>query len=322
MKTVSLPQKPRYKKTGENSGKFEILGCYPGYGATLGNTLRRVLLSSLGGSAATSVKIKGVSHEFSTIPGVMEDAIQIILNLKKVRFKKYSEEPLKVTLKRKGEGKVTAKDIECSADIEVVNPNQLIATITDKKTELEMEINVENGLGYVPVEQQEKEDKEIGAVAIDAVFTPIQRVNFLVENMRVGKKTDYDKINLEITTDGSVTPQEAFSQAVNILVNQFSAIIKVATDEKREKKEAEVVSEEEKTIQQEVDPMETEVPELKNLSTRTLNVLNANKIKKIKDIIKLTESEISDLEGMGAKGIKEIKKAIGDYGLTLKQDAN
>lgn len=321
MKNVSLPQKPRYKKTGENSGKFEILGCYPGYGATLGNTLRRVLLSSLGGSAATSVKIKGVSHEFSTIPGIMEDAIQIILNLKKVRFKKYAEEPLKVTLKRKGEGKVTAKDIKCSSDIEVVNPNQLIATITDKKAELEIEIEVDSGLGYVPVEQQAKEDKEIGVIAIDAVFTPIQRVNFLVENMRVGKRTDYDKITIEITTDGSIAPQEAFIQAVNILVNQFSAILEIAADDKKEEKEAEIVREE-KVIQREADPAEIDVSGLKNLSTRTLNILNANKIKKIKDIINLTENEISDLEGMGAKGIKEIKKAIGDYGLTLKQDAN
>lgn len=320
MQTVSLPQKPKYTPIDEKSGKFEILGCYPGYGMTLGNALRRVLLASLKGSAITSVKIKGVSHEFSTIDGVMEDAVQIILNLKKVRFKMHSDEPVKVTLKSKGEGKVTAGDIKCPSNVEVVNTDQVIATVTDKKVELEMELEISNGLGYVPIDQQNREEKEIGVIAIDAVYTPINRVNYEVENMRVGKRTDYNKITLEIVTDGSITPEEAFSKAVSILVEQFSVLggIEVVEEKVEEIQEA-VVEAEEAPVIEEVDPLKTKVVELKNLSTRTLNVLEASKITKVAGIVKMTEEDLKALDGMGDKGIKEIKKAIGELGLTLKQ---
>ncbi len=244
MPTVSLPQKPKYMDLEKNSGKFEVLGCYPGYGTTLGNALRRVLLSSLGGAAITSVKIKGVSHEFSTIKGIMEDVVQIILNLKKIRFRMHGDEPLKVSLKFRGEGKITAKEIKTPSEIEVVNTDQLIATVTDKKTEIEMEMEIAKGLGYVPVEQREKEGKEIGTIAVDAVYTPIRRVNYDVENMRVGKKTDYEKITLEIVTDGSITPQEAFRKAVEILVNQFSTLLELSKG-KEEKSGEKLVAEEE-----------------------------------------------------------------------------
>lgn len=319
MQTVSLPQKPKYTPIDEKSGKFEILGCYPGYGMTLGNALRRVLLASLKGSAITSVKIKGVSHEFSTIDGVMEDVVQIILNLKKVRFKMHSDEPVKVTLKSKGEGKVTAADIKCPSNVEVVNTDQVIATVTDKKTELEMELEVSMGLGYVPIDQQQRDEKEIGVIAMDAVYTPISRVNYEVENMRVGKRTDYNKITLEIVTDGSMTPEEAFSKAVSILVEQFSVLGGI---EIVEEKAPEVIQEaevEETPAVEEIDPLKTKVAELANLSTRTLNVLEASKIAKVKDIVKMTEEDLKALDGMGDKGIKEIKKAIGELGLTLKQ---
>ncbi|NTV41194.1 MAG: DNA-directed RNA polymerase subunit alpha [Candidatus Moranbacteria bacterium] len=323
MQTVSLPQKPKYTPINEQSGKFEILGCYPGYGMTLGNALRRVLLSSLKGAAVTSVKIKGVSHEFSTIDGVMEDAVQIILNLKKIRFRLHSDEPVKVSLKFKGEGKVTAESIKCSSDIEVVNPDQIIATITDKKVELEMELEVSNGLGYVPIEQQQRGEREIEVIAIDAVYTPIRRVNYEVENMRVGKRTDYNKITLEIMTDGSITPQEAFLKAVELLVQQFSVLggieIVKEVEESTFVQEAELVKEEIEISKEEIDPLKVKIVELKNLSTRTLNVLEANKIARVKDIAKYTEEGLKNLEGMGDKGIKEIKKAIGELGLTLKQ---
>lgn len=320
MQTVSLPQKPKYTPIDEKSGKFEILGCYPGYGMTLGNALRRVLLASLKGSAITSVKIKGVSHEFSTMDGVMEDVVQIILNLKKVRFKMHGDEPVKVTLKSKGEGKVTAADIKCPSNVEVVNTDQVIATVTDKKVELEMELEISTGLGYVPIDQQNREEKEIGVIAMDAVYTPINRVNYEVENMRVGKRTDYNKITLEIVTDGSMTPEEAFSKAVSILVEQFSVLGGIEIVEEKvveEIQEAEV--EAEAPAVQEADPLKTKVVELKNLSTRTLNVLEASKIGKVKDIVKMTEEDLKALDGMGDKGIKEIKKAIGELGLTLKQ---
>lgn len=248
MQNIASPQKPEYTALGQNHGKFEILGCYPGYGTTLGNALRRVLISSLDGAAAKSVKIKGVSHEFSTVPGVMEDVVQIILNLKQVRFKLYGDEPVKVVLKSKGEGTVTAADIKASADLEIVNPDQVIATVTDKKTTLEIEIEIDRGIGYVPVEMREREEqnnREIGAIAIDAIYTPIKRVNYEIENMRVGKRTDYDKVTLEIVTDGSITPAEAFAKGVNILVSQFSSLSEVegVPVSEPEKEKSEVVKE-------------------------------------------------------------------------------
>ncbi|KKQ44513.1 MAG: DNA-directed RNA polymerase subunit alpha [Candidatus Moranbacteria bacterium GW2011_GWC2_37_8] len=322
MQTVSLPQKPKYTPIDEKSGKFEIMGCYPGYGMTLGNALRRVLLASLKGSAITSVKIKGVSHEFSTMDGVMEDAVQIILNLKKIRFKMHSDEPVKVSLKFKGEGKVTAAEIKCPSSVEVVNKDQIIATITDKKVELEMELEISNGLGYVPIDQQNRGEKEIGVIAIDAVYTPISRVNYEVENMRVGKRTDYNKITLEIVTDGSITPEEAFTKAVTLLVEQFSVLggIEIVEEKVEEAvQEAEIVAET-PVADEAVDPLKIKVTELKNLSTRTLNVLEASKIAKVKDIVKMTEEDLRALDGMGDKGIKEIKKSIGEFGITLKQE--
>lgn len=323
MQIVSLPQKPKYTKIDDFTGKFEILGCYPGYGTTLGNALRRVLLSSLEGAAVTAVKIKGVSHEFSTIDGVMEDAVQIILNLKKIRFKMYGEESIKVSLKSKGDGKVVAGDIKCPSGIEVVNKDLVIATITDKKTELEMELEVAKGLGYVPIEQQQRDEKEIGVIAIDAVYTPMKRVNYEIENMRVGKRTDYNKITLEIMTDGSITPEEAFSKSVQILVNQFSTLIELeaAVEEAEAEKEAVVEEKEAVAVTEEKaeDPLKKKIAEMDTLSTRTKNALENAGVAKIKDIVKLTEEGLLELEGMGEKGVKEIKKTIGEFGLTLKK---
>lgn len=245
MQAITSPQKSEFTSLGENHGKFEILGCYPGYGTTLGNALRRVLLSSLEGAAAKSIKIKGVSHEFSTIPGVLEDVVQIILNLKQVRFKLHGDEAVKVTLKSKGEGVVTAGQIKTPSNVEIVTPNQVIATVTDKKTELEIEIEIDKGLGYVPVEQREREEREIGVIAIDAIYTPVKRVNYEIENMRVGKRTDYDKITLEIVTDGSISPVDAFEKGVRILVDQFSSLAEMENGKKEEvATEGSVVSEE------------------------------------------------------------------------------
>jgi DNA-directed RNA polymerase subunit alpha len=322
MQLITLPQKPKFTSLDQHTGKFEIEGCYPGYGTTLGNALRRVLLSSLPGSAITSVKIKGVTHEFSTMPNVLEDVIQVILNLKQVRFKSYNEEPVKVTLSVKGEKVITAGMIKCPTGVEVVTPDAHIATITSPKGELEMELEIRNGIGYVPVEQQERGEKEIGVIAVDAIYTPIKRVNYNVDNMRVGKKTDYEKITIEITTDGSIDSKEAFAKAVAILVEQFSVFNSLAVAEKKEAviiEAVEVVAPEEVKEKKE-DPNEIEVTALKNLSTRTMNVLEANKIGTIGDIVVMNEVELTDLEGMGAKGVKEIKKAIGDYGINLKQD--
>lgn len=226
MKNIILsPQKTEYNEINSTRGTIDIVGCYPGYGATLGNALRRVLLSSLEGSAAVSVRIEGVQHEFSTLEYVREDIVQILLHIKQIRFQLDSDEPMKVFLKMKGECVVTAGDIETSTGITVVNPDHVIAHLTDKKAKLEIEIEVQKGLGYVPVEQQEREEKMLGVIAVDAIFTPIKRVNFTVDNVRVGKRTDYEKIQLDIETDGTLSPKEAFDHAVLILVNQFQSLI-------------------------------------------------------------------------------------------------
>lgn len=321
MQAITLPQKPKYIPLDEKTGKFEIDGCYPGYGTTVGNALRRVLLSSLPGSAITSVKIKGVKHEFSTIPNVLEDVIQIVLNLKQVRLKSHKDEPVTVTLSVKGEKVITAGMIKCPTDVEVITKDAPIATITNAKGEFDMEMEVENGIGYVPVDQQLREKKEVGMIALDAIYTPIRRVNYTIENMRVGKRTDFEKIILEVATDGSISPKDAFAQAVKILSDQFSVLTTIKeVEEAVEQEVAEVVVEAEVAEVVAEDVTKTEVTALKNLSTRTLNVLEKANIATVADIVKLTEVQVGELEGMGAKGIKEIKKAIGDFGINLKKE--
>ena len=222
---ILLPKSPKITKKGENRAIFEIENCYPGYGMTLGNAFRRVLLSSLPGAAVTSIKIKGVDHEFSTIPNVLEDVIQIILNLKQVRFKLHSEEPVILSLKAKGEKKVKASDIKVTPDVEIVNKDAYIATLTNKKAEIEIEIEIDSGLGYVPVEQRKKEKLSIGYIAVDAIFSPIKKANYEIENMRVGDKTDFNRLRIDIETDGSIKPEEAFQEATRILVDHFGLFI-------------------------------------------------------------------------------------------------
>jgi DNA-directed RNA polymerase subunit alpha len=309
MQRILLPQKPKYAAVSESHGKFEIHGCYPGYGATLGNALRRVLLSSLEGSAIKSVKIEGVTHEFSTLPGVMEDVVQIILNLKKVRFLLYGEESVKVSLRAKGEGVVTAASFETHSDIEVVNPEQVIATLTDKKIDFRMEVEVEKGLGYVPVEQQERDVKEIGVIAIDAIYTPIKRVNYDVENMRVGKRTDFDKITLEVVTDGSISPEEAFEKAAGILVEQYSALLGNS---------ARTVAED--AIQEAENEVESVflIADMAGVSAKAVKALAANGIKTARDIAKYAEEDVLVMDGVTAKAVKDIKKALESKGMSLK----
>lgn len=219
---IPLPHKPKIIKQEKNKAVFEIEALYPGYGVTLGNSLRRVLLSSLSGAAVTQMKIKGVPHEFSTISGILEDVIQLMLNLKQLRFKIYTEEPQKATLKVKGEKKIKGSDFEIPAQLELLNKDCHIATLTDKKAELEMEIQIEKGIGYSPREARKKEKLEIGTIPLDAIFTPIRKVAFRVENMRVGERTDFDRLFLEIETDGTLSPESAFFQASDILIKHFS----------------------------------------------------------------------------------------------------
>jgi DNA-directed RNA polymerase subunit alpha len=240
---IPLPLKPKIIKKSENHAIFEIDDCYPGYGITIGNAFRRVLLSSLDGAAITAVKIKGASHEFSTIPNVAEDVVRIILNLKQIRFKLNIPElinPLKIELKASGEKEVRAKDIKTTSELEVLNKDAHIATLTSSRAKLEMEIEVNTGLGYVPVEQRKKEKLEIGSIALDAIFTPIRRVNYEVENMRVGDRTDFNRVKIEIETDGSISPEEAFLKAADILVEHFVVFstkkLEAITEVKEEKK--------------------------------------------------------------------------------------
>lgn len=233
---IQLPDSIKVISKEGNKAIFEISPLTPGYGATIANPLRRVLLSSLEGSAVTSIKIKGVDHEFSTIAGVLEDVIEIILNIKKIRFNQLTDAPVKLMLSKKGEGVVTAADIESNADVEVINGDQVIATITDKKTELSIEFDVEKGIGYVPVEQRQKDKLAIGAIAIDAIFSPVRMVNFTVENIRVGQRIDFNKVVMEVETDGSIQPEAALKRSSEILADHFRLINEIAVPEVEVKK--------------------------------------------------------------------------------------
>lgn len=226
MEQISLPTSFVAEAIADkaNAARIVVSPCYPEYGNTLGNAMRRVLLSSLSGAAATAMKIKGVDHEFSTIPHVKEDVVEIILHVKALRFRMFSDEAVELELTKKGEGVVTAADFKGNAQVEIVNSDAVIATLTDKAAELNMKIVVQKGRGYVTVEAREHEKMDVGYIAIDAVYTPVRTVNFKTEHVRVGQMTNYDKLILDIVTDGTVAPEEAFSQAANILVEQFQAL--------------------------------------------------------------------------------------------------
>lgn len=309
---IPLPLPPKVRDVGKNKAIFEIQGLYPGYGVTIGNALRRVLLSSMEGVAVTEVKIKGVPHEFSTIPGVLEDVIMIILNLKNLRFKIYEGESQKVELKAKGEKAVTGHDFKLSPQVKLANPELHIATLTDKKTELEMELTIERGVGYEPKDQRKKSKAEIGVMALDAIFTPIKNVSFQVENMRVGERTDFDRLSLEVETDGTITPEEAFYQASDILIRHFNIIFERAAESTKEEASK-------KPKEGEEEPEKMSVEDLK-FSTRTLNALNAGSIKTVGGILRKSEKALSEMEGMGDKAISEIKKKLKKLGLELKPE--
>ncbi len=321
---ISLPKTPRLlKQISPNRSILEIEELYPGYGLTIGNALRRVMLSSLAGAAITSIKIKGVDHEFSTLPGILEDMVEIILNLKQIRFKIYSNEAQTITLKAKGEGKVLAKNIKLSSQIEIANPNAQIATLTSKSASLEMEIKVEKGLGYSSIESRKREKQEIGTIAIDAIFTPIKMINFEIEDMRVGDKTNYNRLRFDIETDGTITPIEALTNASTLLIEHFKIITTTTkmskTDKKEEEKEEKLQKKETIKEKEEDDNSKIKIEDLK-LSNRTQNILLNNHIKTIAGLLRLNKKELLNLEELGEKALKEIKKSLGKLGLTLKQD--
>ncbi|HUO75369.1 MAG TPA: DNA-directed RNA polymerase subunit alpha [Candidatus Paceibacterota bacterium] len=228
---IQLPDPIKAVKKEGNRAVFDISPLMPGFGATVANPLRRVLLSSLEGAAIVSIKIKGVDHEYGAIAGVQEDIIQIILNLKKIRCRSYSNDPVIMTLSAKGEGAVTAADIVTSSDVDIVTPTQHICTLTDKKTTLEMELTVKKGRGYESVEELQKEKLPIGVIAIDAIYSPVRLVNFTVDDMRVGQRIDYNRVTMEVETDGTIQPEQAVKEAAGILKDHFELISAIAVPE-------------------------------------------------------------------------------------------
>lgn len=314
--SIVLPSKPKIVTNEGNKASFEIDGLYPGYGHTLGNSLRRIILSSLPGAAITSVKINGVSHEFSVLDGVTEDIITILLNLKRVRIAIHSEEAQVLQLKVKGVAEVTAKDIEASGQVTILNPEQVIAHISDKNTELAMEITVEKGLGYVSKENIQKNRVDIGTITLDAAFSPISRVNYEVENMRVGDRTDFNRLRISIETDGTMAPEEALSRSIEIMLSQLKAIVGFKEEEELPSAVAPVAMDDDK---KDLDPelLKTRIESL-NLSARTTNALIASNIRTLGGLVRKKEKDLNDIEGLGTKGMIEIKKVMADNGITLK----
>ena len=225
MEEILLPSKIELTPEDDRKATLTVEPCWHGYGTTLGNALRRVMLSSLPGAAVTAVKIKGASHEFAGMPGVQEDVLELILNLKSLRMRLFTDEPVRLILKAKGEKEVTAADIETVSDVEIVNPDLHIATLTEKKAELEMEIFVGRGRGYVPVEERSKEKPELGMIAVDSVYSPVREVGWKVENVRVGQITNFDKLIMQIETDGTISPQEALDQSLRIILDHFNLML-------------------------------------------------------------------------------------------------
>jgi|SRR3989344_7012986 len=315
---IVLPSKPSIVSEEGFSGVYEISGLYPGYGHTLGNSLRRIILSSLPGVAITSLKIDGISHEFSTIQGVKEDVIGIILNLKRVRMKLLTDEPQVITLEGKGPTKLTAKDFKLPGQVEVMNPEQPIAELSDKNTSLNIEIRVEKGLGYVPKEMLQKERVAIGEIAVDAAFTPIRRVNYEVENMRVGNRTDFNRLKIFIGTDGTITPKEALERSIGIMIDQLKAIVGFVEEKEEEPKDVEV-KEVAKIERKQIDPelLKTRVETL-GFSARTMSALSTANIRTVGGLVRKKEEDILDIDGLGGKGVQEIKKVLGNFGITLK----
>ncbi len=318
---IIMPSKPRVVSEIGDKGVFEIDGLYPGYGHTLGNSLRRIILSSLPGASLTSIKIDGVTHEFQTMDGVKEDVIIIILNLKRVRFKMVSDEPQTVTLSIKGPKDITASDIKTGGQVEILNGDLHIASVTGK-VNLNIEMRVEKGLGFIPKETMQKEKVDIGTIAVDAIFTPIRRVAYEVENMRVGDKTNHNRLRISIETDGTLTPREALSNSIEIMINQLKAIIDFKEPEeeiKVEKKKSEEKEKgESKGSEDFTDVLKTRTDSL-DLSTRTLNALTAANIRTLGGLARKKREDLLEVEGIGEKGITEIKKVLGKFGLNLKE---
>lgn len=322
---ILLPSKFTIVSEDETKGVYEVDGLYPGYGFTLGNSLRRIILSSLPGAAITSLKIDGVDHEFSTIDGIKEDVVTILLHLKQVRFQLNSDEPQTVKLEVKGPQKVTAGDITLPGQVEVLNKDLYIAEITSK-TSLSIEMTVEKGLGFIPKDIHQKSKNEVGVISVDAIFTPIRRVSYDVEDMRVGDKTNHNRLRITIETDGTITPKYALEQSITIMVEQLQSIVGHQIEARKPKIEVESDSNEEGEEKKETkdkedneitDILKTRIDTL-DLSTRTLNALTGANIRTVGGIARKKKEDLLEIDGIGDKGIQEIKRVLGEYGITLK----
>lgn len=305
---IPLPKNPHIEEEGENKATFVIEGLYPGYGTTIGNTLRRILISSLEGAAINKVKIEDVSHEFSTIPGVKEDGIMILLNLKRMKFKMFGdEETIKASLDVKGEKEVTAGDLKLPSQLELVDPDQPIATLTDKDASLQIEIEVGRGIGYEPASKREKESG-MGVVDLDAIYSPISKVSFKVEDMMVGKRTDFNRLLLTVETDGRIDPKEAYDQAVDILQRQVGEL-----------NFQEPIEEEptEESTDMEKDPLDIKVSDL-DIPSRVAGILEDNRVKSVAGLVARTEENISEMDGVGPKSLEKIKEELAKMDLELK----
>lgn len=312
-KMIHTPGVVNVDDHGASSATFTIEPLHTGYGMTLGNSLRRVLLSSIAGAAVTAFKVEGATHEFTTISGVKEDVVDIMLNLKSVRFRVFGNDTQTLRLTKKGKGAVTAKDIQLNADVEVVNPDQVIATIDDDKVNFVMDIVVETGRGYRTLEEGAVR-KNTDMIAVDAIFSPVQRVRYKVENTRVGQMTDLDKLILTVDTDGSITPRDAFEEASAILVNQYTAL----AGQTRVESTAHVGAGSDDAVSamddDDTGELNTSIEDL-NLSARTTNALINNDIHTLKDLFSLSDSELRELKGFGSKALDEVKEKLAELEL-------
>ena len=319
---IILPSKPKVIREDAVSGVYEIDGLYPGYGHTLGNSLRRIILSSLPGAAVTKVKIAGVDHEFSALSGVKEDVITILLALKKLRIRLSTDEPQNIRLKSKGVKELSAKDLEAPGQAEILNPELHIASLTDKSAEIDIEMTVEKGLGYVAKETLQKERVEIGAITLDAAFTPIRKANYEVENMRVGDRTDFNRLRMSIETDGTITPREALEQSISLMIKQLKAVVGFV-EEEAAAPAAEAAQPLEPKAEKELGGADAELLKTRTdalgLSSRTVKALTNGNVRTLGGLARKKESDIMDIDGLGAKGMQEIKKLLAQHGITLKQ---
>jgi DNA-directed RNA polymerase subunit alpha len=309
---MTVSPEVRKLDTSANYGKFDIEPLDPGFGTTLGNTLRRVLLSSLWGAAVTSIQIDGVAHEFTAIPHVKEDVTEVILNLKKLRLKSVTEDPVTLLLDVKGPAEVRAGNIQATSDVEVINPDLYICTLA-AKGHLRMELNVERGKGYVPAERNKREGQPIGVIPIDSIFSPVEKANFVVEKTRVGQSTDYDRLIIEVWTDGTMSPEEAVSHSAELFTQHLKLFVTIDLKIKEGEDDRRLQTVGQNRL------MDTPIEEL-DLSVRAFNCLKANEIQTVGQLLQKREEELLALRNFGRKSLDEIKEKLVEKGFIKPED--